>query len=240
MNKDVGKYEKDYVEMNLARGLDLTFYGNWQKDFAKLIIEISDLESNIGKDWVAVLDIGCATALNLRAIDELKIFKKIYGTDISNYMINSMIPEMYADYEWNAEEVDFYCTPSHDLSMIPENEIDLLICTHVFEHLESEENLIKTLEEFKRVLHKEGKIISILPTSETEDQNLTGRTDISPFHELIHTTSWWSKMFSKYFRSESFKARQLFKKSELKPDRSNDKTFYENYPAWNIFRLVHK
>jgi len=240
MNKDVESYEKEYVDMNLARGLDLTFYGNWQKDFGKLIIEISDLEANIGKAWVSILDIGCATGLNLRAIDELNIFKEIYGTDISNYMINSMIPEMYADHKWNAEKVDFFCTPSHDLSMIADNSIDLITCTHVFEHIKSEELLEKTLNELKRILHKEGKIIIILPTSKTEDQDLSGRTDISPFHILIHSVSWWSKTFAKYFKSESFKARQLFKKSELKPDRSKDKTFYENYPAWNIFRLIHK
>lgn len=240
MNKDVEKYEKDYVEMNLARGLDLTFYGNWQKDFGKLMIEIADLKTPAGKQWISILDVGCATALNLRAIDELNIFKEIYGTDISNYMINSMIPEMYENYKWNAEKIDFFCTPSNDLSMITDGDIDLIISTHVFEHIESEEKLNKTLEEFKRTLHKEGKIIIILPTSDTEDEDLTGRTDVSPFHELIHTATWWSKTFSKYFKSESFKARQIFKKSKQKPDRSSDKTFYENYPSWNIFRLVHK
>jgi ubiquinone/menaquinone biosynthesis C-methylase UbiE len=231
---EVEEYEKEYFDYQQSReGIDITFYGNWQKDFAKLLIEIADLESNPGKYWETVLDVGCACGINLRGIDELGIFSKIYGTDISNYIINTVIPTL----PFHANDyVDFFCTPSWDLSMIDDNDVDLITCTHVLEHLPDEEKLNETLKEFQRVLHPEGKIIIIIPVvkEEIDDPNTLG------LHKIMHETKWWNKVFSKYFKSESFKARIAFKKSKLKPDRLGDKTFYENYPAWEIFRLISK
>ena len=231
---EIHEYEKEYFDCQQSKeDFDITFYGNWQKDFAKLIIELADLKSNPGKDWETVLDVGCACGINLRGIDELGLFSKLYGTDISNYIINSVIPTL--PFHSN-DYTDFFCTPSWDLSMINDNDIDLLFCTHVLEHLPDEEKLHETLKEFQRVLHPEGKIVIILPVvkKEIDDPNTLG------LHKIMHETKWWNNVFKKYFRSESFKARIAFKKSKLKPDRSGDKTFYENYPAWEIFRLISK
>ncbi len=234
-DEKIETYEEEYWNfVKDVRGIDLTFYGYWQEDFGKLIIELADLESNVGKDWVSILDIGCATALNLRAIDELNIFKKIYGIDISNYMINTIIPEMYKDHKWNADTVDFFCTPSHDLSMISDGDIDLVLATHVFEHLKDEEDLTDTLKEIRRVMHKEGKMLAIIPCVKEEDKKT------SPLHKMNHTVKWWNKKFSKYFKSESYKARVQFKKTKLKPNRDADNTFYDEYKSWDIFRFVHK
>ena len=103
---EVHKYEKEYFDYQQSR-MDLTFYGNWQKDFGKLIIELTDLKSDPGKEWVTVLDVGCAVGLNLRAIDELGIFSRLIGTDISNYLIKVCIllikvyilaPQPWRDY----------------------------------------------------------------------------------------------------------------------------------------------
>ena len=229
---EVHKYEKEYFDYQQSR-MDLTFYGNWQKDFGKLIIELTDLKSDPGKEWVTVLDVGCAVGLNLRAIDELGIFSRLIGTDISNYLIKEIIPGLH---DWGSS-FEFHATPSHDLSMIEDNDIDLLFCTQTLEHITNEENLYETLEEFKRVLHAEGKIIIISPVTETEPEY---DPEHNALHTMMHTSKWWSKLFAKYFKSESFKARIKFKKSELKPDRTGEKTFYEEYKYWNVFRLVNK
>ena len=232
----VHRYEKDYFDFQQSKeGFDITFYGNWQRDFAKLLMEVAEFGH---KELEVFLDVGCATGINLRGMDELGIFAKLYGTDISNYMINTVIPSM-PKHEWSPDSsyTDFYTTPSHDLSMIENSIVNLLTCTQVLEHLTSKENLTKTLEEFRRVLHPEGKIIIILPV---QNKERTTEEEHNHLHKLMHTNKWWSKEFSKHFKSESFKARIAFKKSKLKPDRSGDKNFYENYPTWCIFRLAHK
>ena len=227
------EYEEDYFKfVKEVRGIDLTYYGNWQKDFAKLIIEMAELESNVGKSWRSILDVGCATALNLRAIDELGIFSKLYGTDISSYMINAIIPTLH-DF---GSYADFFATPAWDLSMIGDIDIDLIICTHVFEHLPNENAVHKSLEEFKRVLHPEGKILIIVPTKTS-----TYDPSESPVHEINEGSIWWNKTFNKHFKSESSLARKKFKASKLKPNRNHENTFYEQYSEfWTVFRLIHK
>jgi len=232
--EEVEQYEKEYFEYQQSKeGVDITFYGNWQRDFAKLLIEIADLKSDPGKEWSTILDVGCACGINLRGIDELSIFSKLYGTDISNYLINTVIPTL----PFHANDyTDFFCTPSWDLSMINDNSIDLLTCTHVLEHLPDKEKLYITLAEFKRVLHPNGKIVIIIPVAKKEPDN----SDTLSLHKLVHTGKWWNKLFTRNFKSESFKARIAFKKSKLKPDRDGEKTFYEEYTNWEIFRLIQK
>jgi len=206
------------------REVDLTYYGNWQKDFGKLIIELAELEGSIE----TILDVGCATALNLRAIDELGVFGKLYGTDISEYMIN-MIPSLH-DFGSYAE---FYTTPAWDQPMISDNSIDFILCTHVLEHIPDEDLLDKTLKEFKRILYKDGKIIIIMPIKTSPDEEKT--------HSIIKNSIWWSKTFSKHFKSETTNARKKFKATKLKPNRKHKNTFYDEYDeVWKIYRLIQK
>lgn len=236
--EEVNKYSEVYVKfVKEVRGVDVTFYGNWQRDFAKLIMELSELNFEISAkhDIETVLDVGCATCLNLRAIDELGIFSTIIGVDHSQYLID--LGQSLHDFGSYGK---FYAEPSWDLGPIKNETVDLIICTHVLEHLPNEDKLHETLQEFKRVLHPNGKILIILPCSEEENKDFTKRTDKSPLHYLIHTSKWWTNVFGKYFKSESFKARQLFKKTKLKPDRLYEMTFYEEYKSWNIFRYIHK
>ena len=228
----VEEYEKEYFEYQQSReGVDITFYGNWQKDFAKLLIEIAEFDYN--QELVSILDVGCGCGINLRGIDELGIFSKLYGTDISNYLINTIIPTL----PFHANDyADFFCTPSWDLSMIKDDSIDFLTCTHVLEHLPDEERLHETLKEFQRVLHPEGKIVIIIPVAKKEHDN----PDTLSLHKLVHMGKWWNKLFTRSFKSESFKARIAFKRSKLKPDRNLEIYFAEEYTNWGIFRLLSK
>jgi ubiquinone/menaquinone biosynthesis C-methylase UbiE len=226
------EYEEDYFNyVKDVRGVDFTYYGNWQRDFGKLIIDLADLESDPGKEWHTILDIGCATALNLRAIDELGIFSQLYGTDRSHYMIN-MIPNLH-DFGSDAK---FIATPSHNLEDISDGEVDLIMSTHVFEHLESEERLKETLEEMQRVLHPDGKILIIVPTK-TKDYDPSE----AAVHVLNEGALWWTKIFGKYFKSETSDARKKFKATKLKPNRKQKDNFYDTYNhVWTVYRLIHK
>lgn len=228
--EEVHKYGEVYVEYaKKVRGVDVTYYGNWQRDFAKLIIELLDFKSAPGKEWNTILDVGCSTALNLRGIDELGIFSRLIGIDYSQYLID-LGQKLY-----NFEDGIFHATPSWDLAAIKDDDVDALICTHVLEHLPNEERLHETLEEFKRVLHPDGKIIFILPCTKEENEK-----DDLPLHHIMHTSKWWSKVFASYFKSESYKARQLFRKTKLRPTRSVDATFSEVYETWSVFKFIHK
>jgi SAM-dependent methyltransferase len=232
--EEVAKHGEQYIEYYKSKGLDITFYGNWQKDFAKLLIQIAELDPY--KEQRTVLDVGCACALNLRAIDELGIFSHMYGVDQSEYLID-LIPNLH-DF---GSYADFYAASSWDLSMIDRNEIDFLICTQVLEHLPDEDALDKTLKEFKRVLSKDGKILIMLPCAKEEGKSFEDNRDVSDLHILAHTDKWWTQKFKKYFKSETFKARTKFKKSELRPDRNVEETFYEQYhSSWHVFKYIHK
>lgn len=228
--EEVHQYEETYWNFQQSRpGLDLTYYGNWQRDFGKLIIELADLEGSAE----TILDVGCGTAINLKAINELEIFTHLIGIDRSNHIITKIIPTLN---DWGSS-FEFYATQSHDMPMIENNQIDLLICTHTLEHIIDEETLDKTLKEFKRIIHEDSKIVIIIPVPEIEPKS---DNDHNNLHRLLHTKKWWSKTFSKYFKSESFKANVKFKNSELKPNRKGKRTFYEEYKNWAIFRLIQK
>ena len=58
-------------------------------------------------------------------------------------------------------------------------------------------------------------------------------------HSIMHTSLWWSRFFSKHFKSETTAARKALKNTELKPDRDGKETFAEAY-GWSVFRLIHK
>jgi ubiquinone/menaquinone biosynthesis C-methylase UbiE len=235
--EEVMKNEKETFEWYKSRGADLTYFGNWQRDYAKLTIEMAELQGH----EISILDVGCSTAINLRGIDELNIFRKIYGVDISNYMIDTIIPEIHKDYLWNADTVVFHGAPSHDLSCIRDNSIDFLTCSHMLEHIETVKRLEKTLKEFKRVTHKDSKLLFVLPTAKEENADYKDRPDVSPLHHLAHTTEWWEKKFAKLFKSENESARGIFRNSPLKPDRDKPETFYDAYwRGWTVFRYVHK
>lgn len=237
--EEVHKYGELYVQYNKeVKGVDITYYGNWQRDFAKLIVELAELDSDPGKEWQTVLDVGCACCLNLRALDELGIFSRLIGIEHSQYLLD-LANKLY-DFGSSGE---FHATPSWDLSPIEDDDIDLLLCTQVLEHLPDEDKLHETMEEFERVLHPDGKILIILPCISEEDEgtDLSGRTDILPLHHINHASKWWSKIFAKYFKSETFKARNIFKKSKLRPARSVNQSFSEVYKeTWTVFRFVHK
>jgi ubiquinone/menaquinone biosynthesis C-methylase UbiE len=232
---EVLKYEKACVEWYKWKGIDLTFYGNWQKDFGKLLIEMLEPESEVGKAWEVMVDLGCGTALNTRGVDEVGLFKEIHGIDFSEYMIHKLIPEIHKDYEWNAN-INFHCASITDISMIEDDHADFINCAHTLEHLKNEVELKLVMQEMKRILHPDGKILCIIPCLKSEKID---RSKLNPMHSIMHTALWWSRFFAKYFKSETTAARRALKRTELKPDRNKILTFAETY-GWSVFRLVHK
>lgn len=229
------KYEEVYFEyVKELRGIDLTYYGNWQRDFAQLVVDMAEVNDDV--EPLTLLDVGCATGLNARAYDELEIFEIIYGTDVSKYMID-LIPEIHKDYEWNSQSKYFISTPAWDHHMLSDGSIDLITCTHVLEHLPNKTKLYQTLREFKRILHPNGTILIIVPTIK-EGYN----PNEASLHKICEDDEWWGKTFKRYFNeSQTEHARFQFERTTLRPARPKEETFAEVYDhVWSVYRLVHK
>src|SRR5210317_1624132 len=80
-------YGEEYYLRCKDKGIDYAFYGNWQKQYAKLVVFMTGIYKMDYRDK-AMLDIGCACGVNLKAFKETGIFDKYYGIDISEYLIN--------------------------------------------------------------------------------------------------------------------------------------------------------
>ena len=63
------QYGKEYYDRCKAKGIDYAFYGNWQKQYTKLVVFMSQIYMMDYRDK-AMLDIGCACGVNLRAFKE--------------------------------------------------------------------------------------------------------------------------------------------------------------------------
>jgi len=78
------------------------------------------------------------------------------------------------------------CTSGDDLHMFMDNELDFVIARHNLEHYV---DVVKTLQEWKRVLRVGGSLVMILP--DEEGLNEIGRRgiDLDPTHEHSFTKS---------------------------------------------------
>ncbi|MCX5641805.1 MAG: class I SAM-dependent methyltransferase [Candidatus Omnitrophica bacterium] len=105
------------------------------------------LQQYVKKDFV-VLDLGAGYCEFINNI----VCGKKYAVDVNPEVKN------YAD-----AGVEALVSKSTEISIIPENAIDLVFCSNFFEHLPDREIVLKTLQEVKRILKPQGLIIVISP-----------------------------------------------------------------------------
>lgn len=66
--------------------------------------------------------------------------------------------------EFLNSDVSFQCTKSQDLSFAPDNSVNIVFSSNLFEHLGTSEVLLETLREIHRVLREENsKLIVLMP-----------------------------------------------------------------------------
>jgi len=134
------KYQLDY-----AAGRSQMYDVESRKDKARKIVKL--LELAVGKDKVSkmrVLDIGGSTGIIDCILSES--FKKIIGIDIDKQAID------YANKKFKRKNLKFEVGDALNLHY-KDDSFDLVICTHVYEHVADQEKLFK---EIHRVLKKNG------------------------------------------------------------------------------------
>ena len=239
----VEKYEKEYYERCKDKGIDYVFYGNWQKQYAKLIVFMTGIYKMDYRDKV-MLDIGCACGVNLKAFKETAMFDKYYGVDISRYLINLGKEKL----KLSEDELKV----GNSIKLPFDNDsIDFIHCSQLFEHL-NKDDLLKTLDEMKRVLVKDGKIFLTLDAIK-KGRNKEKVLAQDSSHITAKNEHWWEGILRKKFEvQEKTKTNTLFIKGKFYPGGSNDldptkkgenkrRTFYDHYKGeWSIFILKGK
>jgi ubiquinone/menaquinone biosynthesis C-methylase UbiE len=148
LSKSTTEYESydDYLEAQTKVGLsyesDNLLWSKGQERYIEKVL------AGLPKDSY-IADIACGDGVGL------KYFKKLGFTDVEGY-------ELSLDKVKKAKVHGYsvFATDIHDLSMIKDNNYDVIYSSHTLEHLIDP---VSTLREFKRILKKDGQIFIVLP-----------------------------------------------------------------------------
>lgn len=147
---DYKKYEENIKKQTiktfnfLAKNYDKSPSGYNPRKNYKLIIE----KINLNKNY-SLLDVGCGTGEILNIIAEKYKKVNLYGIDISPKMIK------IAKTKSHAKKINYICGDSEKLPY-DDNSFDIVITSESFHHYPNPQ---KVLNEFKRVIKKNGKLI---------------------------------------------------------------------------------
>ena len=235
-NRNSGRIKMElkdsYYSYNKSIGVDYNYYGNWQKEYAKCIISISNImpiAANYQKSST-ILDVGTACGVNLKAFKELKVFKNHIGIDSDEYMIElGKKTHGFTNEELKVVDITKEKIPLEDNSVI------FINCSQILEHIE-EQSIDFILEEFERILDKENGIIlinvPILKSGQKEEEIL----EENKKHISKKNYNWWRKKISKYFRKIDNQVNLRFKEDNHSPNNSKN-TFYDYYnQTWTFFQ----
>ncbi len=117
-----------------------------------MISEINNLNYEIG--YEQVLDFGCGVGRLSGGF--LKYFKKYFGVDISQAMINKA-------KEFSGNENSQFFVNFDDLSLFKDNSFDMVYASIVLQHIPQKKLIKFYIEEFIRVAKKGGLIVFQLP-----------------------------------------------------------------------------
>jgi len=223
----VEDYGIEYYERCKEKGIDYAFYGKWQKQYAKMVIFVSEVYKVELKNKV-FLDVGSACGANLRAFKETGIFSRYVGIDISEVLVQ--IGNKANKFNENELIVDD-CTK---MEKIPDESIDLIHCSQLFEHLNMTE-IDETIKNFNRVM-KHGAIAFVTLNAIKKGQTEKNVTDQDPTHITVMTESQWEKKFEKFEIKENIN--KTLSKAKFYPG-DDGKTFYEHYiDDWSVFIFI--
>lgn len=216
--------EKYYLRCK-DKGIDYAFYGNWQKQYAKMVVFVS----GIYKVEIAnktLLDVGTACGVNLLAFKETAVFSKVIGIDVSEYLVGLG----NAKHDFN--EGELIVDDCRTMEKIEDESIDFVHCSQLFEHLRYNEvkNVMKNMH---RVM-KTGAIgfvtLNAIKSGQTEE-DVTSQDET---HVCVLPEEKWHGLFSTHFSVRN-DTEKLMMKANFYPG-DNGKNFYQNYyDDWSTF-----
>jgi len=105
-----------------------------------------------------------------------------------------------------------------------ENSFDNLLCIAVFHHLDNDNDRLKTLNNFKKIVKKNGKILISLWAMEQEE---TSPVKFNKKEEMVPWTDRFSnQVYYRYYRI--FEENDFEEYLKLVPELKIDEKFYEN------------
>ena len=218
-------YGNDYYERCKEKGIDYAFYGKWQQQYTKMVVFVSEVYKVELQDKV-LLDVGSACGANLRGFKETGLFSRCIGIDISETLVQ--IGNRENGFAPPNELIIDDCTT---LSKIPDDSIDLIHCSQLFEHLDPVD-ADNTIESFNRVL-KSGGIGFVTLNAIKAGQAAKDVTDQDPTHINVMTEQQWKKKFKKFNVKDDIK--RTLSKARFYPG-DDGRNFYEHYiDDWSVF-----
>ena len=237
------EYGEEYYKRCKDKGIDYAFYGSWQKQYAKLVVFMTEIYKMDYRNK-SMLDIGCACGVNLMAFKETSIFDKHYGIDVSQYLIE------LGKKKFELSEDELRIGNSCELPF-ENNTIDFIHCSQLFEHLTHDE-VLDTIQEMKRVLVKNGKGFITLDAVK-RGRNKKKVLEQDPSHTTAKEEGRWKSLLIKGFDIQDGIVTNLaFAKGKFYPGGGDDidpakegenkrKTFYDHYNnEWTVFILKGK
>jgi ubiquinone/menaquinone biosynthesis C-methylase UbiE len=229
------EYGKEFYERAIEQeGVDYNFYGDWQRDYAKMVIDITGILEAASNDREAlIIDVGCACGVQLRGFKETKVFGNHIGIDISEYLLElGKKTHGFTDDEMVQVDIINENLPLEDES------VTFLHCVHTLEHI-PEEALEHIFSEFNRVLKPEvGYGLIIVPAIKPGIKKEGIEREKS--HVTVKTMQWWRKEIAKVFDINN-DVRKAFKESKFSPIGDPEKNFHHFYNiGWTIFGFTKK
>lgn len=232
----VAHFDESYFKGQIKKGINYSFYGDWQKNYAKLLISISDIAEYAAnnKSSTIFVDLGTACGVNLLGVKELQVFGSVVGFDISEYMINLGKKR----HEFTDEEMQVLNIAKESLPF-EDDTITMIHCAHTLEHVDKN-SISFILEEINRVLSEDGVGILVIPAVKSgmskKDIELGDQTHIN-----IQTEYWWEKQIKKFLTVDP-EIYSNFKESKFSPSMEKDApSFYTNYKdSWTLFGIRKK
>jgi ubiquinone/menaquinone biosynthesis C-methylase UbiE len=215
--KDPGK---DFFERTLQKGLDYSYFGDWQVNYGKFVIAVSNVLPLVQKNIMTMLDVGTACGVGLKGIKLTGVFKKVVGTDISPYMIG-----LGKKLHGFTDEELIVIDARELVEYFEEGSFDLIHCSQTLEHI-PEESISGVFEQFHQLLSPKG-VLMVVVDAISEKQTVEMLKDKDPTHVTIQPRKWWADKMSNSFRLDT-DAHQRFARTKFSPDNSS-KTFYDYY-----------
>ena len=232
---EVLRFDEQYFKDRLENGINYVFYGDWQKNYAKLLISITDIVETAANDRSALfVDLGTACGVNLLGVKELKVFGRVVGFDISEYMINlGKNRHGFSNDEMQVLDIATERLPLDD------NSVTMIHCSHTLEHIDKN-SLTFVFEEINRVLAEDGVGVIVIPAVKVgmskDEIELGDQTHIN-----VQTENWWQYQIKKFFDIDPT-IRDNFKENKFSPSMDkNAPSFYETYSKeWTLFGIRKK
>lgn len=127
-----------------AKSYDWGLFQFWMRRFYRPVIRMLHTKKNI-----KILDVGCGTGQFLSELTHTNTTSKLYGLDISDEMIKEARVKVPGAILSTGDV--------HDIKY-QSNYFDYVICTEAFHHYYDQP---KALQEMKRVVKKNGKVIVV-------------------------------------------------------------------------------